>query len=418
MTDAEEYVDLVNGVEKKVDNIKNLIEDFIIKEKSGKRYIIHNFLSLMLDQIDDLIENKAVGILEDIMHENTANIKENITKELSTYQIKDYSNVSDFLKYEIRKFKPILVQAFKLKGDIKRESEKLQFDSDGERYYAIKGQRELKVSKRKVIVQEITKLSFLSAHNLDIDDPIKLTDLEYLGHVISRKKAALGDRIQLNDTTHSDNLKSMILSRNQDLKLLEDDYNVMLGSKNIKEQKLRIEKEKNPSKYSADEQLRINKFILFFTMTINNLQGYHDIVSSIEKKNISKVENEDEQMFINVAGRIIAYSMNNKILREDGNYIGFDSYDMINKVFHCEQNKIINKDDISTGLASANYLKQKIENVEGEFIIVLLDEIGNMDANTLQEVIKSIKTLESDGRLLLAFLTQPSVKKEIVIKQY
>jgi nucleoside-triphosphatase THEP1 len=80
---------------------------------------------------------------------------------------------------------------------------------------------------------------------------------------------------------------------------------------------------------------------------------------------------------------------------------------------------IIRKDDIATGLASANYLRQRIENVEGQYVVILLDEIGNMAQDTLAEVIKSIKKIEEQNRLIIAVLTQPSrQKEEILINEY
>jgi nucleoside-triphosphatase THEP1 len=91
----------------------------------------------------------------------------------------------------------------------------------------------------------------------------------------------------------------------------------------------------------------------------------------------------------------------------------------LNKEFHCAGDVIIRKDDIATGLASANYLRQRIENVEGQYVVILLDEIGNMAQDTLAEVIKSIKKIEEQNRLIIAVLTQPSrQKEEILINEY
>ena len=81
---------------------------------------------------------------------------------------------------------------------------------------------------------------------------------------------------------------------------------------------------------------------------------------------------------------------------------------MVKQEFHCSDNLIIKKDDVSTGLASANYLKQRIENVEGKYVVVLLDEIGNMAQNALDKVIDSIKKLEDQNRLVLAVFTRPN----------
>ena len=100
--------------------------------------------------------------------------------------------------------------------------------------------------------------------------------------------------------------------------------------------------------------------------------------------------------------------MDNKLLRADGVFSELKFYDMINQQFHCSDGIVINKADVSTGLASANYLKQRIENIEGKWVVVLLDEIGNMAQNAIDKVVDSIKKLENNNRLVLAIFTRPS----------
>ena len=416
ITDSEDNVELVNRFVKNVESLSDEILRFILKEESGKRYVIHNFLSLMLKQIDDLIENQAIDILEDITLSTTSEIKDEIARKLKTYEIKNYSEVSIFLKKGI-KIKPILIDTFKLKRQISRQSEKKEIDSDGERYYQVLGQLDDKKNKRKVLDIEITKSSGSLANNLKIEDATYLKDHVYLGNLISRQKRWFEDNDGLSGPNPWTDIKAMISKRNVDLKILEDDLNVKLGTNDLKERKLSVEKGKNPSNYSKEEQEKINKFEKIFKWTVNNLGDYNGIISDIENLDSLKIEHEENQKFIALAGSIIAYSMSNRILRADGDYIGFNYYDMVSQTYHCENGVVINKDDISTGLASANYLKQKIENVEGEYVIVLLDEIGNMDSNTLEEVIKSIKKLENQGRLLLAILTQPKAAG-ITINEY
>jgi hypothetical protein len=114
--------------------------------------------------------------------------------------------------------------------------------------------------------------------------------------------------------------------------------------------------------------------------------------------------------FLNISGKIIAQSMGNQLLRSDGNYVEFTHLDLINRKFELLDGNSINQDDIANGLASGNYLKQRISNLEGKYIIILLDEIGNMDDKILQEVIQSIKKIEEEGNLVLALLARPGNK--------
>ena len=119
---------------------------------------------------------------------------------------------------------------------------------------------------------------------------------------------------------------------------------------------------------------------------------------------------------------MIAYSMENKLLTADGKFKRLLSYDIIEEEFHYfdeEKNKVLkkHKEDVSTGLASANYLIQKINNINKNKAVILLDEIGNMDEDSLSKVIHSIKNLDEQNKLVLALLTKPD-KKQLYIKEY
>ena len=179
------------------------------------------------------------------------------------------------------------------------------------------------------------------------------------------------------------------------------------------------EKKKIESQYSDIQQKKIRAFKHGLQLIIKNIGDFNELINNINDGDLERFKIDEDVKFINVAGKIIAYSMDNKILRSDGEYIKLDYYDLLNKEFHCAGDVIIRKDDIATGLASANYLRQRIENVEGQYVVILLDEIGNMAQDTLAEVIKSIKKIEEQNRLIIAVLTQPSrQKEEILINEY
>tara|TARA_B110000046_G_scaffold7693_1_gene7951 strand:+ start:2151 stop:4334 length:2184 start_codon:yes stop_codon:yes gene_type:complete len=387
---------------KQITNLVNGIRDYINKEESGREYIIHNFLTQLLGQIDELVQNHAADILMDITKKESTYIRDEIVSRLKSHEIKNYSETRSFLKNVIENLKSILAASFRIQVVIRRESSKKDIDSEGEKYYSVLGEiDELKIKKR-LIEKEITALTGLIAENIGLTDHTKLSTNEGVRIQLSQLKGAIKDKKIL------ENLRESLSFKKQDLKTFDLEYNKDLGLKSVKESRLEIELRKNPSAYTAEQQLTVNKFVTMFQWTTKNLQDFDGIISNIERGNLSRFAHEEDQNFIKIAGSIIAYSMDNKILRIDGNYINFYHYDMVNKLFYCEHDVIINKEDISTGLASANYLRQKIENVEGDFVIVLLDEIGNMDTGTLGEVIKSIKKLERDNRLVLALLTQPN----------
>jgi Cdc6-like AAA superfamily ATPase len=121
--------------------------------------------------------------------------------------------------------------------------------------------------------------------------------------------------------------------------------------------------------------------------------------------------------FLQISGNYIAKSMDNKLLKSDGVFESFKYFNIIKKEFELLDGSVIKQDDIATGLASGNYLKQRISNLEGKYLVILLDEIGNMDKKILQEVIESIKKIENEGRLVLALLAKPG-NEGITINSY
>ena len=135
--------------------------------------------------------------------------------------------------------------------------------------------------------------------------------------------------------------------------------------------------------YSDAEKVNIDKFIRYLQMTTQNTSAFSEIIKNINDGDLSKYADREDKKFIEVAGSIIAYSMDNKLLSSNGEYIELYSYDLLNQSFNCNGNIVIQRDDVSTGLASANYLKQRIDNVKGDYVVILLDEIGNMSDDIL-----------------------------------
>jgi hypothetical protein len=213
---------------------------------------------------------------------------------------------------------------------------------------------------------------------------------------------------RISDTKLLSNIKEAIDSIDYKIRRLESNCKELNTENGINKTYLKIEDERKISKYNSEQKKAILIFDRMIRQIISNLKHYDILISKIESDKLTDFNHENEKKFIELAGKIIAFSMDNKLLQADGKFIKLDSYNIINQEFHCENNIIIKKLDVSTGLASANYLKQRIDNVEGKYVIVLLDEIGNMAQNALDKVIESIKKLESQNRLVLAVFTRPN----------
>ena len=407
---ADEYVSELTKFLKSISDIEEEITFYIRGEEKGKKYVVYTFLKQLLQQIEALKDFDAEDILEDILKNNPNFIKEEIKKSMLLNEISDFSEIKSFFKTRLSKIKSHISEVFKINGKLTKQSSKKGMDSNGDLYYITKAEIDSCTKTLTDVNKEIQKLIFKISSALNTD----VSNLDSYGKVINilnLKKASLKDKEALN------NLSGLLKNKVSIKDLKEDEKEMLKKSLGMNQARLEIELNKKSSQFSENEKEKINNFVRSLGFLIQNLGKFNEVISSIDSGDLTKFKDKEDEEFINIAGKIIAYSMDNKILQIDGKYIQLENYDMLKKEFHCENDITIKKEDISTGLASANYLRQRIENVEGDYVIVLLDEIGNMTKNTLGEVIKSIKKLESQKRLVLALLTQPS-SEGIMINEY
>jgi hypothetical protein len=402
-------IDYFNG------QLQFLIEgiiNFVDREERGKKYVIYNFLQQLLEQIDELIENGADGILEVLTKNDTNIFKREIENRIIENRVVDYSEIKSLVKVLPNSIKDYISRLKKISANIENESKKKGVDSDGEKYYKLKAEIDDLKQRVEKTQKFVDRSKIILSENLGISD-LQLASFDETISIREKLKSRLPNERVLENLT--DSLHNIAREKQRLIQLLEE----IKKSAALNEAMLINERKKNISIYNEVSQKKIRKFIKTLQIIIRNIGVFNELIENINDGNLHKFQEEEDLKFINVAGKIIAHSMDNKILRSDGNYIRLEYFDLITKEFHCEGDITIRKDDISTGLASANYLRQRIENIEGKYVVILLDEIGNMAKDTLGEVINSIKKIETQKRLIISILTQPSSdKNEILIKPY
>ena len=408
--DSDNYVVKIKVFLDKISDLKDSIIRFIQTEQEGKKYIIHNFLTELLKQIDELIKYGADDVLEDITKTKTNFLKEAIGNRIGQYEIKNYDSLTKFLLNDLKLLKPTIDESFKIKIRINKENKKQGVDAKEDEYNKLKGT----IDDINLKLKENSKELFSLRHSCsaEIKEDIELLNTsENVNHIIANLKYKIGDNDLFRDLSKTISEKEGVKST------LLKQRDTQIESRNMNLVRLDLELKKNLSQFTEDTKNKINHFIDHFSKMIQNLGKFKGIINSIDQERYEKFKDEEDLEFIKVAGSIIAFSMDNRILRPDGVYTDFIYFDMIKKNFHCADGIKIKKEDISTGLASANYLKQRIDNIEGEYVIILLDESGLMNKGTLNEVIKSIKKLEDQNRLVLALLTKPR-DEGILIEEY
>lgn len=399
---SSNYVLAQNKFIESIGYIKDSILRFIIEKKNGKSYIIHNSYKQLIDLLEELMENEIDHILKNATTVESVKLKNQLESIINEHKVKNYESLKRFLSNDLMLIKGYLSQFMRTQNQLKKENKKKLVNNDDSKYYKVQADlKDLKETFKKV-KNNLTLTTATCANELNIDDLSNFNSLDKISDLRYNLESKIGTPKLLEDISSS---KVIVEKEIRDLTRIVDDLE---SQKRLTDRSFKMEDAKNPSKYNDEQKIKIKTFLLLLQRSIKNLSVFRDLISNIEKGDLSKFKDIEDIQFMELAGKIIAYSMDNKLLRADGVYAKLNFYDMIRQEFHCDGDLIIKKADVSTGLASANYLKQRIENVEGKYVVVLLDEIGNMAQNAINKVIESIKKLENQKRLVLAVLTRPN----------
>ena len=399
---SSNYVLAQNKFIKSIEYIKDAILRFIIEKKNGKSYIIHNSYKQLIDLLEELMENEIDHILKNATTVESVKLKNQLESIINEHKVKNYESLKRFLNNDLKLIKGYLSQFMRTQNQLKKENKKKLVNNDDSEYYEVQADLKYLKDTFKKVKNNLTLTTATCANELNIDDLSNFNSLDKISDLQYNLESKIGIPKLLEDISSS---KMIVEKEIRGLTRIVDDLE---SQKRLTDRSFKMEDAKNPSKYNDEQKIKIKTFLLLLQRSIKNLSVFRDLISNIEKGDLSKFKDIEDIQFMELAGKIIAYSMDNKLLRADGVYAKLNFYDMIRQEFHCDGDLIIKKADVSTGLASANYLKQRIENVEGKYVVVLLDEIGNMAQNAINKVIESIKKLENQKRLVLAVLTRPN----------
>jgi len=405
----EDSLKIVANKLQKLSDFKKYITSFISQENSGEKYKLNESLKDFLKVINKFKETDSISVLERITNTKEDLLENEINQALINNKIIDYSKLSEFLKYSFSEINSALKGAEKINKDIVKENKKSDVQASDKKYT----QLSVRLRSAKDEYQDLTKdkegLKSFCFNAMGISDITRLESSTFLQDSIYNysQKVASAD---LDDILVAiKNLEKDIISTKIESEKIEN-------NKKFLKAKLEVENNRKlGGGYSDIEKANIDKFIRHLNITITNTSAFTEIIKNINDGDLNKYADREDKSFMELAGRIIAYSMDNKLLSSDGEYIELHSYDLLKQSFNCGGDMTIQRDDVSTGLASANYLKQRIDNVKGDYVVILLDEIGNMSGDILKEVLKSIKKLEEENRLVLALLTHPNTNNMNII---
>jgi hypothetical protein len=392
---------LIDSVEKFSAGLLAHIDDISTSDKA----MINKHLTQVVDSLKRMLDYGLEDFLTEILNKDALITLELVEQKLTEYNVKSYSSQIRLLRTIPVDLKKPLSEGFRLRTKIKKENDKKGNGDEIIKYNNLKSELEdvkLKIKNSEREFNDIEKkIAGFSTSYSGLED--FLTVSSHIKTLKSDKSTSI----------YTEDLDKGIKKIENEFSIINLKKQKLSGNKLSQESLLAIEEDKKEEQFNEDEKAKISKMSHFLKIAETNL--YHFNKNGLSEN--PKVESDEDKEYFKIMGSIIAHSMNNRILRQSGEFIGLEYYDLLNREFHCENKIIIKKDDISTGLASANYLMQRIENVQGKYVVILLDEIGNMSQDSINQVLKSIKKLEKENRLILALLAQPKLTG-IEILQY
>lgn len=408
--ERDDYVEKQNKFIESVEYIRDSMLRFIYSKKNDKTYVIHNSYKQLIILLEELMENEIDYFLKNATSVDSKKLKNSLETIINNHKVKNYESLKTFLKNDLKPLKGYISQFMRVKIQLNKENKKKLVDDDDSSYYQAEAELRNLKHMLKIVRNDYDLKCASCANDLDIKDLSRFDTTVKISDLLFNVKGNMSHPKLIENLGGS---KTDLIRKLRDL---TENVKELESRKSFNETALKMEMAKKPSRYNDAQKERIRRFLHINTLINANLNSFGALISKIERGNLAEFRDIEDIKFMELAGKIIAHSMDNRLLRADGEFLELKFYDMIKQEFHCENEIIIKKDDVSTGLASANYLKQRIKNVEGKYVVVLLDEIGNMAQNALDAVIESIKSLENQNRLVLAVFTRPNSKGIEVIE--
>ena len=138
----------------------------------------------------------------------------------------------------------------------------------------------------------------------------------------------------------------------------------------------------------------------------NNVLNFQKPIKKYKTGQAIETNHIEDRKFIEIVGEIIASSLNNFIIRSGGEKKEISSFDISKDKFVCVDGSSILKSEVSTGISSATYLTQVINNSNKPNMLFLFDEIGDISASSMKIVVQAIKQKITTNSTCTAIMTR------------
>lgn len=177
--------------------------------------------------------------------------------------------------------------------------------------------------------------------------------------------------------------------------------------RSLTSKKARLKEERNKSNATFDENeiKRLSFFTSEMKFLLRNLNHFSNPIEKYKSGEQIIINDDVDSQFIEITGSMIAQSLNNFILRANGERKEIKSFNIATKKFICTDGTSVLSSEVSTGLTTATYLAQKIRLAVKNNLFFFFDEIGDVSDATLEIVNDALKEKMSENKSVTAIFT-------------
>ena len=375
--------------------------------------------SIQLAQNLDLIKMALKGLAQSAESEGMSLIfGKSLDEVIEAIEVKssgldktDYNSYINNIVANIKVMFQPLPELFKLNASITKARKKTVLTEKDKKLLALFDKRALLKKQKPMLDKETIKLRTILINNLEDSSFID----DYQKMILLKTRMKDEDKINQYSTFPGfglDRIAKDILSLENTIKSLET-------KRNGYDTQVNYEKSKPEAPFGKEVIAKLEQQISMLSILLIELESWGSTLNKYKKGEVIVDLTESEQRLFEVLGKIIANSFDGHLILDDEEVVKIQNYNLLTKNFETENDgEFYSLEYLSNGISSSNYLRQKINQSDKPYVLVFIDEIGDMDSDSLSIVKETIESVDNENRLLLALLATPSDNSELKLNSF
>lgn len=375
--------------------------------------------SIQLAQNLDLIKMALKGLAQSTESEGMSLIfGKSLDEVIEAIEVKssgldktDYNSYINNIVANIKVMYQPLSELFKLNASIAKARKKTVLTEKDKKLLALFDKRALLKKQKPMLDKETLKLRTILINNLEDSSFID----DYQKMILLKTRMKDEDKINQYSTFPGFGLDKIA----KDISSLENTIKSLETKRNGYDTQINYEKSKPEAPFGKEVIAKLEQQIAMLSILLMELEDWGSTLNKYKKGEVIVDLTDSEQRLFEVLGKIIANSFDGHLILDDGEVVKIQNYNLLTKNFETENDgEFYSLEYLSNGISSSNYLRQKINQSVKPYVLVFIDEIGDMDSESLSIVKETIESVDNENRLLLALLATPSDNSELKLNSF